>query len=324
MKSLFILLLSLPAFAGSWNINKDHSEIFFQVSYLEVSDVTGRFTQFNGSAEFSKDGELQGVQLIIDPQSIDTGQRQRDGHLRAQDFLYTKKHSHITYESHTVQRLGPHRFQVTGPLTIRGISRSVSLELSLTAGQQDSWGFQNKFVKFKSQLNRKDFGINWNKTLLDSHYLVGEKVRFWGSLQIQPVNKVTPTSKHMIPDTPAIRAREQLKRGEISEAEYHQSIGSVDGSLNQPLPPAVTKAPITVVERTIDPRQRLSWQLWFWLLGLLGFAASIVLGIHGKQWSMQLLGEHYAENGFWGHASDLITIGITLLYATAFWYVGWG
>ena len=143
------------------------------------------------------------------------------------------------------------------------------------------------------------------------------------SLQLQPAGKATPSSKHLIPDTPSIRQRERLNRGEISKTDYEASV-----ELNEEVVPkpeaaaAIAKAADVVVYK--DPRQSTHWQLWFWGLGLMGFFGALVLAVSAKKWVMDKYPTVYAENGWLGHLSDFLSIGLTFLYAVAFWAVGWG
>jgi polyisoprenoid-binding protein YceI len=216
MKQLFyfsLLSLSLTLNAGTWKINKDHSEVLFQVPYLGVSELTGRFGEFHGSVEMDeKTGTPLSLVLNINSSSIDTGHKMRDNHLKANDFLGSKAHPEILFKSSSVQKLSPGSFRATGPLSIKGVVKPITIDFTTTESVKDTWGYINKFAKYKAKLNRKDFNINWNKTLEADKYLVGDEVVFWGVFQIQPASAVTPASKHMIPDTKYIRGREEEVR----------------------------------------------------------------------------------------------------------------
>lgn len=228
----FVLFFSLSFFslmthAGPWGLNNDHSEILFQVPYMGVSELSGRFNEFSGAVEFKDDGiTVSGVEVKINSSSIDTNNKMRDGHLRGSDFFQSKEHPYIIFKSKKVTPLSKNSYKAEGSLTIKGISRVRTIEFSVTESLKDTWGYENKFVKFKSSLNRKDFKINWNKTLDGKQFLVGDNVSFWGTFQIQPNNALTPKSKHMIPDTEYIRERD-LKRRDEEESFISRKLRSL-------------------------------------------------------------------------------------------------
>lgn len=214
-KSILLVLLlfvSLTAKASDWTVNKDHSEVFFQVPYLTVSNLTGRFNEFQGEVVMTDALEITGVGVKIEAASIDTGNKLRDGHLKGSDFFQSQEYPHIIFKSQKVILLKPNLYKAIGELTLKNITKPFSIEFTTTKSVKDTWGYENIFVKFTSKLNRKDFKMNWNKTLDDQKYLVGDEISFWGTFQIQPKLAKTPNSKHMIPDTEYIRGREEENR----------------------------------------------------------------------------------------------------------------
>lgn len=219
MKTIFYSLFFLLSFnllaqtKNDWVSNRDHSEVLFQVTYLNVSELTGRFTEFNVKTTFDEKAQKPLEMTVkIDPNSVETGNKMRDGHLKGSDFFEAHKYPFITFVSQKITQLKGNNFKADGILTIKSTARPFAIEFSITDSQKDTWGYENKFIKFKSKLKRSDFKINWNKTLDNEKYLVGDEVSFWGVFQVQPQNSVTPPSKHMIPDTKPIRAREVKNR----------------------------------------------------------------------------------------------------------------
>src|SRR5690606_37717415 len=102
MKTLILLslLVSLPTFAAEWKINKDHSEVLFKVPYLNVSEITGRFTDYSGTLDFDeKSREITKVNIEISSSTIDTGHKMRDNHLKASDFLESKEYPNIVFKA---------------------------------------------------------------------------------------------------------------------------------------------------------------------------------------------------------------------------------
>lgn len=223
MKTLLFLFLSVVnvAWGAQWVLNKDHSEILFQVPYLGVSELTGRFSEFKGTVEIDdKSKEPKSVQININSNSIDTGHKMRDNHLRANDFLGSKEHPEIIFKSTSIQKVNPTTFRAQGSLKIKNTIKPMTIDFTTTQSVKDTWGYENKFVKYKSKINRNDFNIKWNKTLEGDKYLVGDEVQFWGVFQIQPSNAATPSSKHMIPDTNYIRDREKEMRKKDEESTF--------------------------------------------------------------------------------------------------------
>lgn len=208
--ALTLSVLSCFSFAGNWVTNRDHSEVMFQVPYMGVSELTGRFNEFSGTVLLNdKTQKAEKLEVVISSSSIDTGNKMRDGHLESNDFFQSNQHPYIKFVGQDIKEIKPGSFRVNGVLTIKGISKPSAVDFTTTNSLKDTWGYENKFVKFKASLNRKDFNINWNKTLDGKQFLVGDVINFWGTFQIQPEAGKTPNSKHMIPDTEYIRKRDE-------------------------------------------------------------------------------------------------------------------
>src|SRR5690606_35588136 len=138
----------------------DHSEVLFKVPYLNVSEITGRFTDYRGSLDFDeKTRDLSKVNIEVDSSTIDTGHKMRDNHLKASDFLESKTYPHIVFKGEKTTKLKKDEYRVDGTLTIKKTSRPFSINFTLTASVKDTWGYENKFVIYSSKLSRKDFGI---------------------------------------------------------------------------------------------------------------------------------------------------------------------
>lgn len=214
MKYVLIALfcLSSLAYANEWQTNIDHSEIHFKIPYMKVSEVTGRFRDFKASANIDEN-TLSHVKVSIEASSIDTGHRMRDNHLRGHDFFKTKEFSQINFVSSKVTKQSDSKFKIDGQLTIKDITRAVSFDVELTENLKDTWGYDNRFAKFSGQIDRKSFDMTWNKTLDQQEFLVGDTITISGVFQIQPGNKLTPNSKHMIPDTETIRNKDLERQG---------------------------------------------------------------------------------------------------------------
>lgn len=167
-----------PAGAATetWTIDKDHSTVSFQVRHL-LTNVRGQFELFQGTVLLDSQRPEQGsVQFSIDAKSIDTDNAKRDEHLRNPDFFDVAKHPQITFASKKVVALAPNRFAVAGTLTMRGVAREVTLPVELLGTSKDPWGNTRAGFATKLTLDRKDYGIEWNKSLDEGGYLLGDDV----------------------------------------------------------------------------------------------------------------------------------------------------
>ena len=161
-----------------WNIDPSHSAAEFSVRHLMITNVKGRFGQLSGSIELDTDHpETSRVDVTIDATSIDTRDEKRDTHLRSADFFDTEKFPTLTFKSTSVKKAGD-GFEVTGDLTMHGVTKSITLEVDeLSAPGKDPWGNTRVGTSAKAKINRKDWGLNWNAALETGGVLVGEQVK---------------------------------------------------------------------------------------------------------------------------------------------------
>ncbi len=164
-------------------IDKAHSEVAFQVRHL-ITRVRGRFTDFDGTIVFDE-SRLAGasVSITIKAASIDTSEPDRDTHLRSADFFSVDEHPTITFASRRVQPTGARTFDVTGELTIRGVTREITMPVEYLGTAADPWGKQRAGFEAETTLNRKDFGLTWNAALETGGFLVGDEVKVTFSIQ---------------------------------------------------------------------------------------------------------------------------------------------
>jgi polyisoprenoid-binding protein YceI len=167
----------------TYQIDKAHSESVFKVRHL-LTKVRGRFSDFSGTIAFDEAQPAQStVSFTIQAASIDTNQPDRDKHLRSADFFAVDEYPTLTFVSTRVVPGTDGHFDVVGDLTIRGISKSITLPVSHLGDATDPWG--NRKVAFEAEItiNRKDFGLNWNATLETGGFLVGDEVKVNLSVQ---------------------------------------------------------------------------------------------------------------------------------------------
>lgn len=177
--STFIALaLPLAALAATWNIDADHSNVGFKVRHLMVSNVKGSFEKFTGSVDLNdKDITKSKVEVTIDTNSINTNVQKRDEHLRSPDFFDVAKFPTMTFVSKKVAKAGKDKLKVTGDLTLHGVTKEVVLDVdALSKESKDPWGNMRRGTTATTKINRKDFGLVWNKALETGGVAVGEEV----------------------------------------------------------------------------------------------------------------------------------------------------
>jgi polyisoprenoid-binding protein YceI len=171
---------------NSWNIDATHSGINFSIRHMVVSKVRGRFTRYSGTVGLD-DGDLTRsvVDVTIDASSVDTGTPQRDTHLRSADFFDADKYPELRFQSRRIEKIEASRYRVVGDLTIRDVTREVSLDVEYGGRARDPWGNERIGFIATTSLDRKDFGLQWNQVLEAGGVLVGDRVDV--ELEVQAV-----------------------------------------------------------------------------------------------------------------------------------------
>ena len=169
--------LGAEAETTRWDIDPDHSVIEFRVSHMVVSKTSGRFLDYQGFVELDADAKtLKTIEATIKAESIDTNQEKRDMHLRNADFLDVKQFPTIIYKMKNYQKEGD-TYKVVGNLTLRGVTKEVTLIGTFNGAANDPWGNTRAGFTADGTLNRKDFGMIWNKTLDTGGLVVGDEVQ---------------------------------------------------------------------------------------------------------------------------------------------------
>ena len=162
---------------GTYAIDPTHSRIGFVARHAMVTKVRGSFNEFEGTGFFDADRpENSHLELVIQAASIDTRNADRDGHLRSNDFFDMDEYPEITFRSTSVEQTGDAEYRVTGDLTIKGITKPVSVDFDYTGAALDPFGNQRIGLEGTTTINRKDWGVNWNAALETGGVLVSEKV----------------------------------------------------------------------------------------------------------------------------------------------------
>ncbi len=169
---------TVPAtLTGTYTVDPTHSRVGFVARHAMVTKVRGSFNDFDGSGYFDAANPANSkLQLTIKAASIDTRNSDRDAHLRSNDFFDMDNYPEITFVSTGVEQAGQDGYRVTGNLTIKGVTRPVTVDFDYTGSAVDPYGNQRIGFEGTTTVNRKDWGVNWNAALEAGGVLVSEKV----------------------------------------------------------------------------------------------------------------------------------------------------
>jgi polyisoprenoid-binding protein YceI len=197
-----IALIAL-AFAASasaaatdlYSVDKIHSEAAFQIRHL-MSKVSGRFDDFAGSINIDpKSPGASSVEFTIKAGSINTGVSDRDNHLRSADFFDVAKYPEITFKSTSIAPTGTKDlYDVTGILTMRGVSKKVTIPVAVLGFAKDPMGNERAGFELHTTLNRKEYGVSWNKALDAGGFLVGDDVSVTVNIEAAKAKPVAATA----------------------------------------------------------------------------------------------------------------------------------
>ena len=183
--------LAGTALADTYTVDRNHSEAAFQVRHI-FTKVRGTFRDFSGTVNFDKaKPENSTVEFRIKATSIDTGVQKRDDHLRSPDFFDVATHPEIVFKSTKVVSKGDNKFDVTGDFTLHGVTKSITLPVTFLGEQKFMKGAKAGFETAVT-INRKDYGLVWNRALESGGVMVGEEVEI--SINIEADLQATPGS----------------------------------------------------------------------------------------------------------------------------------
>ena len=176
---------TIPGYlAGTWTIDATHSDVSFSVRHMMVSKVKGRFGSFSGSIVTAENPALSAVTAEIHLSSIDTNNAQRDEHIRSADFFEVEKYPTMTFTSTSVTADGDN-FLVTGDLSLKGVTKSVTLKVELNGIGPDPYGGTRAGFSATTDLSRKEFGVDIDMPLDGGGVVIGDKISV--SLEIEAV-----------------------------------------------------------------------------------------------------------------------------------------
>jgi polyisoprenoid-binding protein YceI len=185
---LACLVLAVPVFthAATWQIDPDHSSFQFKIRHLTVSNVKGDFGKAKGTVTTDdQDITKLTVEVTIDAASINTGHAKRDEHLRGPDFFNVTQYPTITFVSKKVIKANGNRLKVIGNLTIHGMTKEITVDVEgPTPDVKDPWGNFRRGATATVNINRRDFGLKWNKVLDSGGLVVGEEVNIYVEVEL--------------------------------------------------------------------------------------------------------------------------------------------
>lgn len=169
-------ITSVPGLVpGVWTIDPVHSEVGFTVRHL-MSKVRGVFREFEGAVEVADDVAASKASAKVKLASIDTGNQQRDDHLRSSDFLEIEKYPEMSFVSTGLRPNGDNKFILVGDLTLKGVTKQLELDAEFLGVDQDPFGDTRAGFEATGKINRKDFGVNGNVPLNGERFLIGDEV----------------------------------------------------------------------------------------------------------------------------------------------------
>jgi len=177
--SVFVWVLCAAQAFGAmerYDVDLDHSTIEFRVAHMVVSKTTGRFADYAGFIEMDPESTtVKAIEAVIKTASVSTNHQKRDGHLRSADFFNVGKYPTMTYKMKSYSKTGD-EYTAVGDLTLLGVTKEITLVGKYNGVTKDPWGNIRAGFTAEGKLNRKDFGMNWNKTLDSGGLVVGDEV----------------------------------------------------------------------------------------------------------------------------------------------------
>jgi len=190
--SINMAIFGLLIFAGSlvaapYSVDASHSSVGFSVRHM-LSKTKGNFKVFEGTFDFDKNSKVvKDITFKIKTASIDTNNQKRDDHLRGSDFFESETYPEITFVAEKIKKSKDSKYELTGPLTLHGVTKTVTFLGEYLGNVTNPWGQDVASFSASAEINRKDFGLIWNKTLDNGGVLIGETVQI--SIEIEATPK---------------------------------------------------------------------------------------------------------------------------------------
>lgn len=167
--------LTIPT-PGTFRLDPTHSQVGFVVRHMKVAKVRGRFQDYTGSIQIGEEPTDTRVEVTVKTESVDTREEARDAHLRSADFFESAVHAEMSFVSTKVEHRGDNEFELTGDLTIKGVTKPVVLHVEFDGVIQDPYGNQRIGFSASGEIDRYDYGLNWNAAIEAGGLVVSRKV----------------------------------------------------------------------------------------------------------------------------------------------------
>lgn len=176
--AVLLIMSSTSGWAGEYKLDESHTQVGFKIKHLVISTVSGRFNKFTGTFKFDpQTGKLEDLKVSIEASSIDTNEPERDKHLKSADFFEVEKFPKLTFDSKKVVTKDNKPSKIEGDLTIHGIKKTVTLDVDYKGSATDPWGNESVAFEASTSVNRKDFGLKWNKSLDKGGVMIADDVK---------------------------------------------------------------------------------------------------------------------------------------------------
>ena len=168
--------------ATTWQLDPTHSELGFKVKHLMITNIKGEFRNFSAEID-GEDFSKAAISAMIDTSSIFTNEDNRDAHLKNADFFDIDNHKEMTFKGNSLYKIDDENFELTGMLSIKGISKEITLGVEYGGTSTDPWGNEKMGFSINGKINRSDYGLNFNAPLETGGFLLGEEVKISADLQ---------------------------------------------------------------------------------------------------------------------------------------------
>ena len=168
--------------ATTWQLDPTHSELGFNVKHLMITNIKGEFRNFSAEID-GEDFSKAAISAMIDTSSIFTNEDNRDAHLKNADFFDVDNHKEMTFKGNSLNKIDDENFELTGMLSIKGISKEIKLGVEYGGTSTDPWGNEKMGFSINGKINRSDYGLNFNAPLETGGFLLSEEVKISADLQ---------------------------------------------------------------------------------------------------------------------------------------------
>lgn len=173
-----------------WNIDASHTNVGFSVKHMMISKVKGSFSGFTGAIEGDPENlETANVSFTVDMNTIHTSNEDRDNHLRSADFFDTETFPEMTFVSTKIEKTDDDEYDLTGDLTIKGVTKQVTFEAEYEGKGVNPWGQEVVAFSAEGKIDRKEFGLTWNQALETGGFLVGDTIKISIELEANPAQE---------------------------------------------------------------------------------------------------------------------------------------